>query len=274
MAKSLTSGTLRRSDRLIMAAAVLLALIAAVLVFVAVNNRGGSTTADKATVAGTVAVVTAAEDIPANTKLSAGILQVTTVPADAVLTGNYSTTDTLVGLTTRYPVLKGEQLTNSKVGEAATDNKSLSLVVAPGYRAISFTVNEENIVGGLVLPGDLVDIIAVFDSQNTGIPKSVTLLQNVAVVAVGQEAEKALPAPVGSPAASDGTTGSVGQVPKDVKTQPGASTVTVSVKPDQAQLLALAAQHAKLWLTLRPPGENGNVDLGASDLSGYGVVPQ
>jgi pilus assembly protein CpaB len=253
-----------------MIAAVVLAAIAAVLVFIAANSGGGSSTTKTVTpAAGSLTVVTAVTDISANTTITANMVQVTTLPAAAVLTGTYTGTDGLVGLTTRYPLLAGEQVTPNKVGESVKDDKSLALVVPPGQRAISIPVNEENLVGGLVLPGDLVDIIAVFDAQDTVVGKSVTLVQNVEILAVGQKAEEAIARPIDTPAATGASTGSYGQTPEDAKAQPDASTVTLSVTPAQAQLLALTAQDATLWLTLRARGDNANTDTGESNLVPY-----
>jgi pilus assembly protein CpaB len=270
MARSIAAGAFRRSDRTIMIAAVVLAAIAAVLVFVAANSGGSSSTAKTVTpAAGTLAVVTALSDISANTTITADMVQVTTLPAAAVLTGAYTGTDGLVGLTTRYPLLAGEQVTPNKVGESVKDDKSLALVVPPGQRAISIPTKEESIVGGLILPGDLVDIIAVFTAQDTGVAKSLTLVQNVEVLAVGQKAEEAIARPIGTPAATGAATGSYGQTPQDAKAQPNASTVTLSVTPAQAQLLALTTQDATLVVTLRARGDNANPDTGETNLAPY-----
>jgi pilus assembly protein CpaB len=258
-----------------MIAAGVLALIAAVLVFVAVNGSGSSSPAKTVPVSGSVSVVTASQDIPARTTITAGMLQVAALPADAVLTGSYNATASLVGLTTRYPLIQGEQVTTSKIGDALpTNDKSLSLIVAAGYRAMSIPVDDKNGVGGLLLPGDLVDVIAIFGAQGTGTATSVTLLQNVEIVAVGQTAEDALPAPVGSPAAS-ASTGSLGKAPDDAKSQPSASSVTLAVPADRVQQLALAASDSSvhLWFSLRHRGDNATIPSVQSDLSSLGSAP-
>jgi pilus assembly protein CpaB len=273
MAKSMTAGMLRRSDRTIMIAAVVLALIAAALVFIAISSSSGSSSKAPEAVAGTINVVTAAQDIPARTTLTANMLQITPLSASSVLTGTFSAPDSLIGLTTRYPVILGEQLTGSKVGDAVADHdKSLSLVVAPGYRAISVPVQEANIVGGMLLPGDTVDIIAIFSAQDTGEPTAQMMVQNVEVLAVAQKAEEALPVPLGSPSVAS-TTGSLGQAPDDAKAQPNAGTVTVSVTPDQALLLALTAQDSTLWMALRARGDTATVTLPGVNLQPYKVAP-
>lgn len=268
MARSITTAAFGRSDRLIIIAAIVLAAVAAALVFIAANSGGGTTTKTVAPVEGSVDVVTAVQDIAANTTITADMVQVTPLPAAAIIAGTYTGTDGLIGLATRYPLLAGEQVTPNKVGESVKDDDSLALVVPPGRRAISIPTNEENIVGGLILPGDIVDVIAVFDSQDTGIAKAVTLVQNVEVLAVGQEAEDAIARPIGTPAAGE----SYGKTPDGVDPQPNAGTATLSVTPDQAQLLALSAQNATLWLTLRSRGDSASVELPESNFGAYGAA--
>lgn len=260
------------------AAAVLFAAIAGVLVFVALQNRGG----DEGTtsLAPTTEVVVAARTIDTNTKLSADMLELTSVPSDQVLTGAYTSIDLAVGLPLRYPVQKGEQVTTSKIGlEAIQDEKDLALVLEPGKRGFSVLVSEVTGVGGLLLPGNVVDVIAVFPEGPAGITKlgdivsvqdiqdikAVTLLQNIEVLGVAQEAQE--PVPAAAPGAETGGEGEAaedvevgqgirGQRPEDVERQPGARSVTLAVTPDQAQLLALVQETAGIiWLSLRPVGE-------------------
>jgi len=47
----------------------------------------------------------------------------------------------------------------------------------------------------------------------------------------------------------------------------------VAVTPQQAQVVALMAEKARLWLDLRPRGEEPNLELGETNLSQFGVGP-
>ena len=269
MARTIASGVMQGTDRRVMALAIVFALIAAILIFVVLSNSdgGGKTSAP---VAGTVEVVAAASDVAARTTLSADMLKITAVPADQALSGSYGDAADLVGLTTRYPLVNGEQVTTSKIGEAQKDDESLARVIPAGKRAISIAARQESIVAGLILPGDLVDVIAVFSSSDTGTDKAITILQNVEVLAMGETAQEPIPPPVN---ADDVTPGSVrlGQAPENAAPQPDAATVTVAVTPAQAQVVALMAEKAKLWLSLRPRGEEPDAELGGTDLSQFGV---
>jgi pilus assembly protein CpaB len=254
-----------------MALAIVFALIAAILIFAVLSSSdNGNKTATPA--ANTVNVVAAADDISARTTLSSDMLEIVAVPADQALSGSYSDVANLAGLTTRYPLSKGEQVTAGKIGETQKDDKSLARVVPAGKRAIAIAARQESIVAGLILPGDLVDVIAVFSASSSSSEKAVTILQNVEVLAVGETAQEPIPPPEN---AGDSTPDSVrlGQTPGDAKPQPDAATVTVAVTPEQAQIVALTQETANLWLSLRPRGQEPAAKLGESDLSQFGVGP-
>jgi pilus assembly protein CpaB len=239
---------------LLIVAAAVFAVIAAALVFVALQNKSDSSTNSTA---GLVPVVVAASDLSQNTTLTADMLTVKTVPPDVALSGAYGRTDALIGKATRYPVSKGQQLTSSVAGTGAVPNdKDLSYALPPGLRAVGVEVSEVTGVGGLLLPGNSVDVIAVFDSNTAGASKAVTLLQNIVVLAVGQEAQQP------APRAQDGTTSDANGTSKDAQRQPDATTVTLAVVPSDAQLLALAQDNGKLWLSLRPSGDTNVAPLG------------
>jgi len=259
-------------------AAVVFAAIAAILLFVALQSRdsgGGSNSA-----AATTDVVVATRAIDANTKLTGDLLELKAVSTDQVLAGAYSTIDNVIGLPVRYPVQAGEQITPTKVGvEAIADEKDLALVLPDGQRAFSVTASEVTAVGGLLLPGNNVDVIAVFSDPNSNTSqRAVTVLQNISILAVAQEAQQPVPAASdgvatpGDPAAQ----GLQGQRPSDVKRQPDARSVTLAVTPDQAQLLAAlqSQDNVDIWLSLRPADDKSNVPIGETNLSQYYSPPQ
>ena len=274
MAKKPTSSVTQRSGRWVLALAIVFGLIAAILIFAILSNNDSSDkTEGPGPSATTVKVVTAATDIAERTSLSADELKVVAVPAELALSGSYSDTASLVGLTTRYPLVKGEQVTASKISEEqkGDNDKSLSRVVPAGKRAVAIPAEQQSIVGGLILPGDFVDIIAIFSASDVGVDKSVTIVQNVEVLAVGEEAQEPIPPPASAGATATPGTVRLGQAPADAEPQPDARTVTVAVTPEQAQLVALTAEKAKLWLALRPLAEEPNAELGETDLGAFGI---
>jgi hypothetical protein len=138
---------------------------------------------------------------------------------------------------------------------------------------VAIQVSEVIGVGGLLQPGDKVDILALFDKQTYGKDAAFLLLQNVEVLAVAQttltEAEEPTPlsrlsGPTPTPAAKATAPPPARPTPKP---QPQARTVTVAVTPEEAQRLALAEKTASLRLALRPVGETTVVELPEATLT-------
>jgi pilus assembly protein CpaB len=112
--------------------------------------------------------------------------------------------------------------------------RDLSALVRDGMRAYSIRTDVSNSFGGLLRPGDRVDVLLTTDRHGAG-RVSLPLLQNVLVLAAG------------------GDVGGYGAG------QAGArrpfSQVTVSVTLEQAQRLALAEEQGRMSLVLRNPDD-------------------
>lgn len=248
-----------------MAGALLFALIAAVLVFVALQSRGGDGGGSSSAAPVAMApVVVASQGIAANTKLTADMLEVRQLPDAAQLAGAFTSTAAVIGLPVRYPIEKGEQLTPAKVGlQQIDDEGDVALILPAGKRAVSVPLTEVTGVGGMLLPGNFVDVVAVYPNgirssaeETFAVGTSFVLLQDIEVLAVGEEALEAIPA---AAAASSGgaDAGSSGLRPDDVEQQPDARSATLAVTPGQAQHIALVQETGgRLWLSLRPVGDH------------------
>src|SRR5216683_2342896 len=99
-----------------------------------------------------------------------------------------------------------------------------------GHTAIAIKVNPESIVGGFVRPFSKVDVIWTYNRAADSLSK--TILQDLLVLGADQEA------------------GRTGDDPAKLVT-----TVTLAVKPDDAQKLTLAAAQGHLVLKLRRIGD-------------------
>src|SRR5262249_49659232 len=119
----------------------------------------------------------------------------------------------VVGLATRFPIAANEQVLSTKVVslDAGATGRSLSYVVPAGKRAISIHASAVQDAGGLLLPGDYVDIVVVYDVEfpaKAGDPASrqkvqsylaQTVLQNVEILAVSQTIVDLVPEATPSP---------------------------------------------------------------------------
>ncbi len=240
-----------RGSKAALAVAILAGLAAALVAYWALRGAMQPTT----TVAQQVPVVVAARDIAARTRISADMLEVVMAPPEVVAAGAFSDTEAVVGKVARFPIAAREQITQDKLAETALQFGDhavpLSLVVPTGKRAVAIKVEEDTAVGGLVLPGDFVDVVGVIELEdNTGNKRhfSLVVAQNVQVLAVGQEISEPPPEPSGLPPEERVNL-------KGGKPQPEAKTVTLALDPQQALAVSLAAKMGTLRLALRPFSE-------------------
>jgi pilus assembly protein CpaB len=252
------------SNRMLLIAALVLGLVAAILVGVYLSNLDSDGGGGGSTSSTTVPVVVAAQDIPALTVVTEQMLVVKQVPIDVAVLGAFSKSADVVGQTSQVQISAGEQILPIKVTSVTTAqgqfgvNTPLSLVVPPGMRAISVLISEVASAGGLVRPGDHVDLIhtTIVQADDSGGPSSgqaCYVLQDVQVVSIGATLAKP---DAGTNANSLAAAPAAG----------GSRLMVVAVNPNDAAQVAAAQQtpgdgsvEDPLWVSLRPFGEHGAV---------------
>lgn len=222
----------RRIARLFLIPA-LAGAVAAALVYVYVEP------APVAVPVATVPVVVARKAIPAYTKLTPDMLTVRQVARELSLPGALGSVADAAGKVTVIPLAEGEPVLKAAF-EPARAAGSLAAQIPAGRRALTLAVNEVSGVAGRLEVGDRVDAIAVFDKSVTGIDQATLLVENLTVLALG----KGLPG--GSQSAAKAA-------------NPGYTSVTLAVTPQQAVLLSLATKRGQLQLALRPASGDGDV---------------
>lgn len=264
--------TLNGSNRALLLIALVAGLVAAGIVFVALNDSddGGGGSAG----AGALSpVVVAAEDISVGATITADMVTVRELPEDLTIAGAFEATEPVVGNVARVAIARGEQINSAKIGVPVPD-KGLAGVVPAGMRAVSLEVSEVTAVGGLLLPGDRVDVLGTYTierapglAEDENILRTETILQNVEVLSVAQEKQEAAGRPqAGEGGAAADASGTSGQLPEDVEEQPGAGTITLALSLQDAERLANAQDHMdRVWLVLRPYGDSTIVDAPPHD---------
>jgi len=251
-----------RNSRGLLPLAVVSGLVAAVLVFVALARAGDDGRPGSGAPGSTLRVVIAQQNIPARAEIGPAMVSVVEVPGNLAVDGALDNVESLIGETTRYPIAAGQQVTLAGVGTQPNE-ESVSVIVPKGLRALSVEIDEIRGVGGLILPGDRVDVIAVLTAETAGVDSAVTTLQGIEVLAVGQTSQEALPPAEGEEGAESGASG---QRPADAQPQPEARTITLALTPEQAQQLALVQENGTIWLSLRRFGDDAPVELPESTL--------
>jgi pilus assembly protein CpaB len=141
-------------------------------------------------------------------------------------------TTEIIGQIARAPFISGEPIREQKLVKA--DGSGFMAAILPtGMRAVSTEITPETGAGGFILPNDRIDVILSKheknpDRQGTETVQSETVLTNIRVLAIDQ-----------APKEKDGQNAVVGR------------TVTLELKPEQAETLARVRQSGTLSLALR-----------------------
>lgn len=187
-----------------------------------------------------VNVVVARVRIPRDTKISPEMIRVSQIPSKYVhpmavndpqdVVDRYATQEFWPG----EPILKGQVASEKAANE-------LPYKIPSGKRAITIAVNSVTGVAGHIKPGHYVDVLVSYQvSERVEDVRVSTVLQKVLVLAVGSDLQK-----------------------KEGIQQ--AETVTLAVRPEEAQMLFMAESVGRIKLVLRPAGEDGELRLPTID---------
>jgi pilus assembly protein CpaB len=165
--------------------AALASLAAAVYAANWVAQRG-SLDADK--------VVVAATDIPLGGKILPNMLNTVDWPRGSIPDGAFHDMQQLQDRVVKVGVLRGEAVLEGKLAPGRHQG-GLAAVIAPGKRAMTVRVNDVVGVAGFALPGNYVDVVVNAQQEQNGKTEesrqiSKTVLENVLVLAVAQEADR------------------------------------------------------------------------------------
>jgi pilus assembly protein CpaB len=176
----------------------------------------------------TVQIVVAAEKLSLGNRLTQQQLRIANWPKANLPEGRFSDPNEIIGRGVIVPMSANEPILDSKLASKEA-GAGLSSAIPEGMRAVSVRVNDIIGVAGFVVPGSHVDVIIVGIPNPNGAMTSKIFLENVQILAAGQNVER------------------------DVNGKPQSSqVVTVLVTPEDAQKLALAGD-ARIQLALRNP---------------------
>lgn len=157
----------------------------------------------------TVTVVVATRDLATGTQITAGDVEVRRLHDDGVAGSTVSDLDRVVGQYVAWPLTAGQPILQRAVraqrsGTALADG----LAIPDGYRAVAVPVQPANAVGGMLAPGDHVDVYAspsAHETANSDSSNATVLLgQNVLVLEI--RSDQGQPLDVSSGDSGSGTT--------------------------------------------------------------------
>ena len=162
-------------------------------------------------------------------------------------------TTQIAGSIARAPFIAGEPIREPKLVKA-NGSGFMAAILPTGMRAISTEISPETGAGGFILPNDRVDVILSKREKNADRPSapdvvnSEIILSNVRVLAIDQ-----------APKEKDGQNAVVGK------------TVTLELRPEQAETLARARQTGTLALALRSIADVNMVEYRSDDQAKRGA---
>jgi pilus assembly protein CpaB len=185
----------------------------------------------------TTDILVAKSDIGLGQSVRTEDLQWQTWPA-ATASNNFIRRDkgdgmtSVIGSIARSPFIAGEPIREQKLVKA-NGSGFMAAILPTGMRAISTEISPETGAGGFILPNDRVDVLLTKREKNANnagadVVNSEIVLSNVRVLAIDQ-----------APKEKDGQNAVVGK------------TVTLELKPEQAETLARSRQVGTLSLALR-----------------------
>jgi pilus assembly protein CpaB len=242
MARSITQPGPERTNRLLFMGAVGLAALAAIAIFVVLTSVGGDD--DAGGTVGDTTVLVAANDIAAGTVIEEQMLSEATFSESTIIEGSVVNSEDIVGKRIATPLLANQQYSTSLLVDANNKFEDLSVIIEPPNVGFPLDADETLVFGGLLVPGNHVDVLAILPSAIEGeAPRGLRIVQNVRVVSVGDQ-----PQDPGSTTPNE-----------DEAAQPDARTITLEVAPGDDLLIALAQSEGEIALSVRALG-NDDVD--------------
>lgn len=225
-------------------------------------------------------VVVAKTTLPAQTVLTPDTVELREVSTESVQPNAATALSDVQGKALTVPVATGQQiLAPFLVNADSPEVKKFADLVPAGKRAMSVTFTEVNTAGGLIVPGDYVDVIGTFNKNLLGKDQSMLILQDILVLAVAQntsadqlprqaQGSGSATANASLPAPTRGSTGLPIPTPATIPYAPAQTrTVTLAVDPEAAERLALAEDYGKLRYIVRPGAERTQSAVVPADLT-------
>lgn len=287
MARSVAGAAPSRLNRKFLVVAVLLATLSATLIYAGLSSRRSSDKTSGSGVAQTVVVAKTA--IKQRTTITADMLEAKSLGSDVVSTGAFATVDDVIGKVTKFPIEANQQVLSSAVVDTTKPSAdALAPVIPDKRRGFSIKATQVLTAGGLLLPGDYVDVIweccsggveGAGSQPGTSFKTSAVvfarpIVQNVQVAAVQQEIVSSGPVGGSNAGGNPSDSSSNPVAAETAKKTPDATTITLLVTPEQANVLLIGENTGELRASLRNPGDQAIVPFpGDTQFLSPGLIP-
>ncbi len=255
---------IQRNPLLLLIVGAVLIVAAAILVWLNISTRNASVNVASQTNVADEAQTSTTQILVAARAIERGA---TIAPEDVKLHGivapapsdSFTSASAVLGHVATVDILPAQIILGEALS-ASRQDAGVSALVETGARAFAIRIAEDQIVGGFLRVNDHVDVFAtlpdaVFPQELLGGRKgadqsrTTLLLQDVAVLAVGEKLQTKGAAPLNS-----------------------ARTVTLAVTPDAVARVALAERLGKITLAIRNPADKDVASATTVGLSDLGMM--
>jgi Flp pilus assembly protein CpaB len=217
---------------IVVTVAVAVGVAASVLSYVFLNNAQQRAYHNAKLVEAYVVVKPVPTSLDGATAISDGYIQHKKIPQEFRPTSAVTKISSIDGKVAIAPFAVGQVLVSSMFASATSASNALSQDLPAGHVAVTADVDQTHAVGDFPGPGDKVDLMVTLNQAET------LLLQNVEIIAVGQNTSTSAAAASSGSAPALNTSG----------------LYTFSVTPTDAERIAFAEQDGLgLYMTLVPP---------------------
>ncbi len=184
-----------------------------------------------------VSVAVAATDLSWGTVIKPEMVKTVPFLKGSLTAGFFEDPAKVTGRVIITPVKAAEPIFESRLAPLDVTQGGVAAVISQNKRAMTVRVDKVKGVSGFIHPGNRVDVVATFRPNFAQMPVTLTVLENIPVLATGTETEIR----------------NKQEKPVEV------DVITLEVSPNEAEVLALSSTEGKLQLSLRNFSDTKNM---------------
>ena len=193
-----------------------------------------------------VEVLVAKKTIPKDFKIEESMVTYKLIPREYVQPRALRRFDETLGQIAEVTIFEGAQITSTQL--MSIEDAGLTFSIPKNYRAFTLPLDQRRAPIGDLRPGNYVDLVHVRPAAGGKSTEALTLLQNVYVLAVGEDRRQTEAGSIDNPP------------PRSAKRRAEAETITVMLTPQEVQAVAAAAETGGVRISLRSLWE-GNTQV-------------
>lgn len=237
---------------------VMVALATSLLTYRWLKERSAGSAAQRG---GTVNVAVAVTDLSWGTTIKPEMVKTVPFLKGSLPSGVFADQASVAGRVVLTPIKADEPIFESRLTPSTITQGGVAAIISENKRAMGVKVDKVQGVSGFIHPGNRVDVVATFRPAYSQAPVTMTVLENIPVLATGTETE---------------IRNKQGEKSVEV------DVITLEVSSDEAEVLGLASAEGKIQLALRNFSDTKNntskkattVDSLVSLLGGKGPAKQ